>query len=80
MVGTATAARHLVVNLEHLERKLHLAAVALPFLLAEQYVPILPVVDWRLDVGATASAPLTIPELLRLWRGQTKRPYQPPAR
>ena len=52
MVGTATAARHHVVNLEHLERKLHLAAVALPFLLAEQYVPILPVVDRRLNVGA----------------------------
>ena len=52
VVGTATAARHHVVNLEHLERKLHLAAVALPFLLAEQYVAVLPVVDRSFNIGA----------------------------
>ena len=31
-------------------------------------------------VGWMTSAPVTIPELLRLWRGQTERPYPPPAR
>ena len=60
VVGTATAARHHVVNLEHLERKLHLAAVALPFLLAEQYVAVLPVVyllNMNQPVVATTSSP-----------------------
>ena len=57
MVGAAPAARHHVVNLEHLEGKLHFAAVATSFLLAEQYVPILPVVDRRFNGVISSPAP-----------------------
>ena len=52
MVGAAPPLRDDVIDLEDPERKLRPAAVAHPFLLAEQDVLVLAVGNGRLDVGA----------------------------